>query len=59
MDMKESIGEICESGWMNTETFLQWLQHFQQHVHSSAACPVLLILDGHDSRKDIKVIEFA
>ena len=37
----ESIGDACESGWMNAETFLQWLQHFQQHVHSSAARPVL------------------
>jgi hypothetical protein len=23
----ESIGVACESGWMNAETFLQWLQH--------------------------------
>jgi len=33
--------------------------NFQQHVHSSAACPVLLILDGHISYKDLKVIEHA
>ena len=44
---------------MNAETFFQWLQHFQQHVHSSAARPVLLILDGHSSHKDLKVIEYA
>jgi hypothetical protein len=31
----ESIGVACESGWMNVETFLQWV-HFQQYVHSSA-----------------------
>jgi hypothetical protein len=55
----ESIGVACESGWMNAETFLQWLQHFQQHAHSSAARPVLLILDGHSSHKDLKVIEYA
>ena len=41
----ESIGVACESGWMNAEIFFQWLQHFKQHVHSSAARPVLLILD--------------
>jgi hypothetical protein len=41
----ESIGVACESGWMNAEIFFQWLHHFQQHVHSSAARPVLLILD--------------
>ena len=55
----ESIGVACESGWMNAETFLQWLQHFQQNVHPSAARPVLLILDGHSSHKDLKVIEYA
>jgi len=54
----EGIGVACESGWMNAETFLQWL-HFQQHVHSSAVRPVLLILDGHGSHKDMKVIEYA
>jgi len=55
----ESIGFARESGWMNAETFLQWLQHFQQHVHSSLAHLVLLILDGHGSHKDLKVIEYA
>jgi hypothetical protein len=55
----ESIGVAWESGWMNAETFLQWLQHFQQHVHSSAARPVLLILDGHGSHKDLKIIEYS
>jgi len=55
----ESIGVDCESGWVNAETFLQWLQHFQQHVHSSAARPVLLVLDGHGSHKALKVIEYA
>jgi len=54
----ESIGVAYESGWMNAETFLQWL-HFQQHVHSSAARLILLILDGHGSHKDLKVIEYA
>jgi len=44
---------------MNVETFLQWLQYFRQHVHSSAACPVLLILDGNGRRKDVKVMEYA
>jgi len=55
----ESIGVACESGWMNSETSLQWLQHFQRDVHSSAARPVLLILDRHSSHKDLKVIEYA
>jgi len=55
----ESISVACASGWMNAKTFLQWLQHFQQHGHSSAARPVLLILDGHGSHKNLNVIEYA
>jgi hypothetical protein len=55
----KSISVACESGWMNVETFLQWLQHIQQHEHSSAARPDLLILDGHGSHRDLKVIEYA
>jgi hypothetical protein len=54
----ESIGVACKNGWMNAETFLRWL-HFQQHVHSSAAHPILLILDGHSSHKELNVIEYA
>lgn len=55
----ESIGVPCESGWMNAETFLLWLKHFQQHTHSSATRPILLILDGHGIHKDLNVIQFA
>lgn len=44
---------------LNAEIFLQWLQHFKKHVHPSEAHPVLLILDGHNSHKDLNVIEFA
>jgi len=54
----ESIGVACESGWMNAETFRQWLQHFQHHVHSSAARSVRLTLGGHGSHKDMKVTEY-
>jgi len=55
----ENISVACKSGWMNAETFLQWLQHFQQHVYFSAAHPVLSILDGHGRHKDLKIIEYA
>ncbi|XP_046417413.1 MFS-type transporter clz9-like [Neodiprion fabricii] len=55
----ESIGVAAKSGWMNGELFLQWLQHFQRHVHSSEAHPILLILGGHSSHKELSVIEYA
>ena len=35
------------SGWMQTELFTRWFDHFLQHAHPTAENPVLLILDGH------------
>ncbi|XP_052752615.1 uncharacterized protein LOC128201064 [Galleria mellonella] len=55
----DSIAIPHESGWMNGEIFLMWLQHFKQHVQPSKENPVLLILDGHGSHKELAVIEFA
>lgn len=35
------------TGWMQTEIFAQWFQHFLKHVKPTAEDPALLILDGH------------
>jgi hypothetical protein len=35
------------SGWMQTEIYAQWFDHFLKHANPSQASPVLLILDGH------------
>ncbi|CAH1987730.1 unnamed protein product [Acanthoscelides obtectus] len=55
----ESVGEAQPNGWMNAELFLKWMQHFVQYSNPTAQNPVLLILDGHASHKDLDVIEFA
>lgn len=55
----DSIAIPQESGWMNGDVFLQWLQHFKQHVQPTETNPVLLILDGHASHKELAVIEYA
>jgi len=55
----QSIAIPHESGWMNGDIFLHWLQHFKQHVQPSKENPVLLILDGHASHKELTVIEYA
>lgn len=55
----ESIAIPHKSGWMNGDIFLQWLQHFKQHTQPSKEHPVLLILDGHGSHKELAVIEYA
>ena len=36
-----------DSGWMQSELFVKWFQHFMQHANPSRGRPVLLILDGH------------
>lgn len=55
----DAIAVAQPNGWMDSHTFLRWLQHFERHVHPSKENPVLLILDGHASHKDLSVLNFA
>ncbi|KAK9686284.1 DDE superfamily endonuclease [Popillia japonica] len=55
----ESVGEAQPNGWMNAELFLKWMHLFVKYSNPTAENPVLLILDGHASHKDLDVIEFA
>ena len=52
-------GTANTSGWMIAENFLEFLQHFVNHVHPSKAKPVLLLLDNHHSHLAIDVINYA
>lgn len=56
---EESVAFAQPSGWMNGEIFLLWLKHFAKHVRPTANDPVLLVLDGHASHKELPVILFA
>lgn len=56
------IGSICfaqEKGWMTTEIFKGWLQHFLRYTKASKENPVLLLLDGHGSHKGLEGLSFA
>ena len=55
----ESQGVAQPNGWMNGDIFETWLKHFVKHVRPSKDSPVLLILDGHCSHKELKVILYA
>lgn len=55
----ESVGEAQPNGWMNAELFLKWMSHFKRYSNPTKENPVLLVLDGHASHKDLDVIEFA
>ena len=37
------------SGYMTTEVFLDWFDHFLEYAKPSKETPVLLIIDGHSS----------
>ena len=54
-----STGYAVPSGWMDTEDFRKWLEHFQKHVHPGPAHPVLLILDNHASHRSSSAINYA
>ncbi|KAJ4427599.1 hypothetical protein ANN_25247 [Periplaneta americana] len=56
---KDSIGEAQSNGWMTSQLFLKWMQHFAHYANPSVQNPVLLILDGHISHKDLEVITYA
>nr|CAI5856155.1 unnamed protein product [Callosobruchus analis] len=55
-----SIGRCHPSGWMQTNHFTEWFNHFVAKTKPTADEPVLLNLDGHHSHtKNIEVIEIA
>jgi len=43
-----------QSGWMDSDLFVCWLQHFIKFVKPSRDQPVLLLLDGHGSHKTLE-----
>ena len=40
-------GDANPSGWINTEIFLKWFDHFVEYGHPSKDHPLLLIMDSH------------
>ena len=54
-----AIGAAHPSGWMTSENFLLFMQHFVRHVHCSPEKKVLLLLDNHDSHISTEVLDYA
>ncbi|XP_069114173.1 uncharacterized protein [Argopecten irradians] len=52
-------GSSHKSGWMTSENFLKFIQHFVEHTKSSVEKPVLLLLDNHHSHISIDILTFA
>jgi len=54
----QSAGVAQPRGWMNSDLFLRWLEHFLTFAHPTKESPVLILLDGHSSHKSLDVINF-
>lgn len=55
----DSAGTASPSGWMTSETFYLYLQHFTTHVQCSQERKVLVLLDNHESHISIKSLDFS
>lgn len=54
-----SIVTISDTGYINSDLFLDWLKHFQMQINCSEAKKVLLLLDGHTTHsKNFQACEF-
>ena len=55
-----SLVKVSESGYINSDLFVQWLEHFISHVRPSTEKKVLLLLDGHTTHSmNLKAINLA
>lgn len=55
----ENIGSLSDSNYyINSELFINWLQHFKTYTKPSKDSPVLLILDNHSSHINLITITF-
>ena len=54
-----SIAYGSSNGWIDSELFLKWLEHFCAFTKASKDRPQLIILDGHHSHKTLAAIELA
>lgn len=54
----ETIASLSDSGYINSELFIKWIEHFKNHTKPSQFSPVLLILDNHSSHINLTTITF-
>jgi hypothetical protein len=54
-----SLGLPSPSGWMDTDLFLKYMDHFIKFAKPSVSNPLLIILDGHQSHKSLALIDLA
>lgn len=54
-----TLGLATQSGWMNSELFVETMKHFIKYSNSSTEHPTLLIMDNYEAHISIAVINLA
>jgi len=54
-----TIGGVSDNGWVTSDLFLQWLEHFIAIAKPTKEQKVILLVDGHASHKSLAVVEKA
>lgn len=54
----ESIAMCSDSGYTNTNLFVEWLKHFRSKVRPDQEHPVLLIMDNHSSHESLEAVNY-
>nr|XP_034195125.1 uncharacterized protein LOC117611280 [Osmia lignaria] len=53
-----SIGMVSDSGFINTDLFIEYVHHFKENVQPTKDNSVLLILDNHSSHLSLAAIDY-
>ena len=53
----DSLPGTSKTGWINTQLFTKWMEHFIKHTRASLDHKVLLVLDNHESHQSIETYE--
>lgn len=54
-----SVGTSTRSGWINEDTFADFLEHLVQHTNCSSDHPMLLNLDNHEAHISLRGVDIA
>lgn len=54
-----SEGYANGSGWMDTEHFIKYFQHFIKHTFATKENPLLLVMDNHLSHISLAIVNLA
>ena len=55
----DALRLAVESGWMNSDLFVETFKHFLKFMNSSKDNPTLLVMDNHKSHLSIKTADIA